>query len=157
MIAVTIEGTADLRGTLDRMSRAIKKRMAKEAVTAAAVPVMRAMEQHALKSKDTGALHQSIGVRSVVYRSGNATAIVGPRRGTWGGTMQQPARYAHLVEFGHAASNGKYVPGKPFMRPAWDETKGSGTAIIAQYLTYRIEQAAKREAKRAAKRARLGT
>jgi HK97 gp10 family phage protein len=152
MIAVKLEGVTDLRAALDELSKGVKRKMAKGAVTAAALPSLRAMERHAQRSRDTGALIQSLGVRSILWKNGNATAVVGPRRGRFGPDGKDaPVWYAHLVEFGHTAANGKQVAGKPFMRPAWDETKGDGAAVMAEYLKPRIAAAAKRAAKKKAR------
>lgn len=39
-------------------------------------------------------------------------------QGRFNGKPVKPTKYAHLVEFGHNAPDGSYVPAKPFMRPA---------------------------------------
>mgnify|MGYP006959790058 CR=1 FL=1 len=49
--------------------------------------------------------------------------------GNIGGKPIKPSKYAHLVEFGHKAPDGSYVPPKPFMRPAIAKV-GSGTEFV---------------------------
>ena len=49
--------------------------------------------------------------------------------GNIGGKPIKPIKYAHLVEFGHNAPDGSYVPAKPFMRPAIAKV-GSGTEFV---------------------------
>lgn len=49
--------------------------------------------------------------------------------GNIGGKPIKPSKYAHLVEFGHKAPDGSYVPAKPFMRPAIAKV-GSGTEFV---------------------------
>lgn len=173
MISVQLTGQADLKATLEGLSKAVKRRLAREAVTAAALPVVRAVEVNARKIADTGALHESIGVKSIAWKNGNATAVIGPRKGQWGPKRRRPVKYAHLLEFGHytAAKSGvtpaqlakgtrgktrrdntlaeqAYVLPKPFMRPAWAATKGVALDQMGKWLGPRVEAAAKRLEKR---------
>ncbi len=50
-------------------------------------------------------------------------------QGSFNGKPVKPIKYAHLVEFGHNAPDGSYVPAKPFMRPAIAKV-GSGTEFV---------------------------
>lgn len=50
-------------------------------------------------------------------------------QGSFNGKPVKPTKYAHLVEFGHNAPDGSYVPAKPFMRPAIAKV-GSGTEFV---------------------------
>lgn len=50
-------------------------------------------------------------------------------QGSFEGKPVKPTKYAHLVEFGHNAPDGSYVPAKPFMRPAIARV-GSGTEFV---------------------------
>lgn len=50
-------------------------------------------------------------------------------QGSFDGKPVKPTKYAHLVEFGHNAPDGSYVPAKPFMRPAIAKV-GSGTEFV---------------------------
>lgn len=75
----------------------------------------------------SGALRKSIGIRRSAKVRGKrgwvAMAVVGPRRkyaSQHGEKTVEPAKYAHLVEYGHAAHP---APPHPFMRPAYERTK----------------------------------
>ncbi len=71
-----------------------------------------------------------------------------------------PAKYAHLVEFGHAAvrpkskkalSDGATIFGKrtkavspqPFMRPGWDESEAAAKGIVKAKLTAATKEASR--------------
>lgn len=71
------------------------------------------------------------------------TMAVGPANM---GTKRNPARYAHLVEFGtvHSAA-------QPFMTPAWESTKQTALTEITNQLRIEIGKAAARAARRRAK------
>ncbi len=117
------------------------------ALARAAKPLVNAAKMFALRSKRTGALVESLGAIVKKDKSGGAYAVIGPRRGYFRGGKKlgkgedargadAPANYAHLVEFGHrtalggtltrksgrgkkgAGQEGKFVPPRPFMRPA---------------------------------------
>lgn len=94
----------------------------------------------------TGLLAKSIGKRQKTYRrSGTVYCGIGPRSGfqrkigvrkrslksafksgsTTQDIMQDPRKYAHLIELGffHHKS-GRFIPGRPVIRGAFDRTKG---------------------------------
>lgn len=85
----------------------------------AARKVVKAAKQK-LKDDDkvkTGKLLKSIGIITRLSQEGDV--FVGPR---YSGVNQ--ARYAHLVEFGFYHRRGKrFIPGSPFMRPAYESSK----------------------------------
>ncbi len=98
--------------------------------------MLAAAKGFAVASEDTGALQTSLTTKTVNYpEAGKVLGLMGPARGKFvgrkksknklgtffaavSGTLSQPSRYAHLVENGHVAKNGKFVPPKPFIRPA---------------------------------------
>lgn len=121
-----------IKGLPDKMKRTellkIMRRVAKPTAEAA---------KRNLKSRNvTGVLEKSIGnITSKNKKYPNI--LVGPRiKGKHGGY------YGHLVEFGHGGP--KPAPARPFMRPAYDETKGQVTADaaakVAAYLEKRANQ-----------------
>jgi len=99
-----------------------------------------------------------------------AYAVIGPRRraGVKIGKLEHiPTKYAHFVEYGTAAhpigagdvtnellltrkdkdykAEGKMHPGgrpKPYLRPAWDETKDQALNIIAAILGEAVDKGA---------------
>lgn len=74
----------------------------------------------------------------------------------------QPARHAHLVEFGSGprrTKSGKstgVMPAQPFMRPAWDSGKRRALRQFEKLLWREIEKSARNLARRQAKAARAG-
>jgi len=112
MLNLKLEGVSNLKSTLEELSRVAKKKIAREAVVVGATPLVDAAQAAAERSKDTGNLKNSIGFRAVNFRNGNATAIIGPRRGfvvtDSKGRKRVANKYAHLIEFGHytAATSG---------------------------------------------------
>ena len=74
----------------------------------------------------TKALKKSLGVRMKTYsRNGVIVGVVGPRVGfrTVGenGRVNDPAKYAHLVELGHGGP--RPAPPHPFLRPALETNR----------------------------------
>jgi hypothetical protein len=57
--------------------------------------------------------------------------------------MRRPIKYSHLVEQGHIdAKTKKHVPGKPFLRPAFDETQSQvGEQIMGDIWAGIVEEA----------------
>lgn len=149
MIRVSIDGLADIDDNMRKLLSHKKTFMmaaAGEAIIAALTPMVDAAQRNAVR--DTGTLKNSIGFRVKPYkRRGNVFAVVGPRRGFKGPDGRDPAKYGHLVEFGHTTKNGK-VAINPFMRPAWDETRGEMTATIARVIGGKVAVEAKRLASR---------
>lgn len=117
MIRLSIDGIDDLEKALRAVGKKAAREAALVAVQHAAQPIVDAAK--ALAPKDTGALRDSIGWRVKPYRRGDrALAVIGPQSKYRGGDGRQPAKYAHLAEFGHAKAGGGTVAAKPFMRPA---------------------------------------
>lgn len=105
----------------------------------------------ALTPKRTGQLRKSLGRRVKTYRQSKVVVgVVGPRsnfRVIVAGKPVNPAKYAHLVEFGRKAvkakrkaylSDGTVVYGKavaaaaprPFLRPTWAANRRRATSIV---------------------------
>jgi HK97 gp10 family phage protein len=169
-IRTQLTGVAELRATLKGLSDDMQQTILGEAVNAAAAPVVRIAK--AMAPKRTGALKQSIG--SVVRKpkkSANAYAVVGPLRGYYSQGKRlaknadrrgadQPANYAHLVEFGHVkvkpvkgstikrkrkdwkpATTVGFVPPKPFLRPAFAAAAAPAGAAFESAVMKGIEKA----------------
>lgn len=119
MIRLDVAGIDDLEAALKAVGKKAAREAALVAVQEAAVPIVVQAKRYARNSRDTGALEESITFRTKPYRRGDrALAVIGPASKFRGADGRQPAKYAHLVEFGHVAKNGKHVAAKPFMRPA---------------------------------------
>lgn len=175
MIELKIEGAADIADTLKRLSAKVQSDIALHAVVSALTPIVNSAKRHAHKSRDTGALVESIGFRVKKYSKGRGVfAVVGPRRGFKGPDGRDPVKYAHLVEFGHfgAAGTGKkvrsakgrsirkgtlfaqsFILPQPFLRPAWHENKEGLAPQIAKVMGERIQgEVSKRTARRNARK-----
>ena len=97
---------------LDKLPEKIRKKVEPKALRAAVKPMVKDAKKGARRNKtrSTGLLATSIGVRLKTYRRGKnrgmTMAIWGPRTKfksvKAGGTSIHPAKYAHLIEFGTA-------------------------------------------------------
>jgi len=113
---------AVLRGITDPKRQA---RMLEAGIKAAADPLLVAAKRFAKRSEDTGALRDSLTIKTDSYPTPGhpvAVALVGPDRGyrvkgrkingvaallaAKKGLLRKPANYAHLIEFGHAIAVG---------------------------------------------------
>jgi len=150
MFDVNITGEEELIAALKNLPQKVSREAAFESVVIACQPVIDAAKAYA--PVETGSLQRSIGSVVRRYRRGALTkAIVGARRG-FGTADNEPANYAHLVEYGHATHRGTRdqrafigpvgVPPHPFMRPAWDATSEQALEILKTEFAARIEQAA---------------
>lgn len=94
---------------------------------------------------DLGILRESIDFKVRVYGDNKVLGVIGPARGHAKeiGTVQtgpnagkpiieDPAKIAHLVEFGHGGPHP--APPHPFMRPAYEEAKTVATQAIRETL-----------------------
>lgn len=104
-------------------------------------------------------LRRSLGRRVRIYRQSKViVGIIGPRRGfrvqLANGRWVNPAKYAHLVEYGRGVAKkwkkkvqsdldiiygtpqhpARAAPPKPFMRPAWENNKGRIKDILMNYV-----------------------
>lgn len=153
----------DLQKTLAGVSNEIRAEVIGDMVAEGAKPLVRSIK--AKVPVDLGNLKASIkaGVR-IKKRKGTAVAYVGPEVGGYykGGKRLNkrkddlrgssgPSRYAHLVEFGHAARDGSRVEAKPFMRPGTDESINQVQAKLVVGFQKGLTRAARKFAKRVSK------
>lgn len=163
MISIEITGQTDVAKALGEISKQAKNRIGQRALITALTPILDDAKRRA--PKDTGNLAASIGFRHRKFRNGNQTAVIGPRKGFRDPATKRLAhKYAHLVEFGHVIAAGKsanrrrkggaagFVPGKPFMRPAFEAGKERAVRDISRVMGEEIELTAKRTARRRSKR-----
>jgi hypothetical protein len=84
-----------------------------------------------------GLLKKSLGKKVKAARSGRIYGLVGPRRGfrtqvgvskTGKPKYQDPAKIAHLVEFGHGGP--APAPAHSFIRSGWDQSRSAVPAAI---------------------------
>lgn len=149
-------GTNELMRKLQTLPAKVFNKVVRSAITKAADPTLKAAR--ARVPEETGALKKSLYKRVRMYgKSKTAVAIVGPRTKFMKG-KRKPSKYAHLVERGHAgrfgknivkrsarqamffiqkghlSAQGKHVPAHPFMRPAYEQTKGQAVRILKEQL-----------------------
>ena len=142
---VDAKDAADLQFLLTNLKARVVRRLLKQAVVAAGRVVAKEVKQHT--PVDTGLLRKSIRVKGIVYPSGTAVAVIGPRKGFGkeverdGKTMYaDPVKYAHLVELGHVVRNKKggpalrFVPPNSFLRAGLMQSKARARAKLAANL-----------------------
>lgn len=165
-----ITGMDSMTAVLQALPREMRANLLAAGVDAAAEPVVKLAKAYAKSSRRTGALVESISHRVKKYpTSAKALAVIGPARGYYrGGKVlakgsdrrgsDNPANYAHLVEFGHhvvapkknttrrkgtavkAKSGAIWVPGKPFLRPAMLSGRSAAEAAMQKALSSGIER-----------------
>ena len=156
-LSSSITGVEDLSANLRGLSKELRTEVMALAVKRGARPLESSAKRHAMKSKRTGALRNSIKTKVVKYsKTATAVAIVGPDRDYYLGGKRvrkgmsrkgadKPAKYAHLVEFGHYTRAGTgtslklakgtsrkkgtfvetaFVLAQPFIRPAIKDSAG---------------------------------
>jgi HK97 gp10 family phage protein len=169
-MSATLTGDKELRAALNILPDRIYRKVVRQMTGKMATPIVSAAKRNlkAVQSeKARGVLAKGLRKKTKTYKAdGSVVTIVG-------GKFPEAA-HAHLVEFGHrmvvggtvsrlkkqwsasrSSRTGKrgggrvvgFVPAKPFMRPAYDATKGQAMAIAEQALRVGIEREAKKLAK----------
>ena len=153
MLSFEITGDTDLAKALQGIPGRISQEAAFAALVEALLPVVNAAKARA--PVESGDLKRSLGFTIKRYKKSKILlGIVGPLRG-YGTGGREPANYAHLIEYGHRIARGGkldrtdgrrvrrglfeargtdvgFVPPRPFMRPAWDETKRQCLETLAR-------------------------
>lgn len=109
----------------------------------ASVPGKRASkgEGKVIATYDPQNLSESLGF--INARTVQPQVYLGPRSGKKA-TGGKDGYYGHMIEYGHKAVNGEMVPAQPFMRPAYEQTKGAAAAEAAKGISKYIEKQANR-------------
>lgn len=108
-ITGTITGLKETQAALKSLPGKLQRRILRPAMDRATKPLYMTARKNA--AKDSGLLRKSITRKSVVYKSGTIVVVIGPdtkhrkevvRKGSYSKKPQiaNPAKYAHLVEFG---------------------------------------------------------
>ena len=141
-----LQGAKELDRKLRKLGDKVHRRVSRQAVNAAATPVVRAARSKA--PSESGTLRKSLGKKVATFKkTATVAAIVGARKsvtGTHKGKSRKPSRYAHLVEKGHIDEQGNHVGAKPFLRPALDDTQGQAMDAMAKKLAEGVEREARR-------------
>lgn len=144
--SVKVEGLKDLEQALGELSRATGKRVAAQVLMEVAEPLAADAAILAPDDPATGGfdLHTTVragrrATRGAKHRKESPVEVlIGPR-----------SRHAQLEEFGT-----KDAPAQPFMRPMWDGGKFWALSEVQKKLWERIEKAAARAARKAARAGR---
>lgn len=156
-----LEGDEELIAKLSMLEKqSTVNRMLRPGVREAASAVRKKAKE--LAPAESGLLRRSIASKNMTIAGKVVVAIVGPRTdrtehvirrfpdGRVIGVKANPAKYAHLVEFG-TAGGGRGGPAarapQPFMRPAWDGTNTK--KIIARRTQHELRKAAQGRSGRA--------
>lgn len=137
-----LKGDKQLIKNLEKLGLTVGNRVVRRAANSAMGVMVKAAK--AKCPKDTGTLKKSLGKKAKTYKNNGITWVaVGPRTGfeTIGedGKKNDPNKYAHLVEKGTYKTKAQ-----PFLRPAFDETKGK----VLKDLEAKIKQGIQREAEK---------
>lgn len=120
MIKTKVEGLEELNKALDGLEPKVGRKIIKKGINEGTKIVLKEMKD--LVPVRTGTMRKSLGRKVKAYRkSQTVLGIVGPRKGfatEVDGRPYDPVNVAHLVENGHSGTEGK-----PFVRPAWDNTQ----------------------------------
>jgi HK97 gp10 family phage protein len=135
---VKIKGDKKLLAMLRQLP---KKAVAvnRRAINVGTTPILRAVK--AGVPVDHGDLKQSM-IKKVSNHGPNCSGIVGADADYVGENGEKPAKYDHLVEFGHVATDGTQVSANPFMRNGWDEGYPEAQEKYEAALKAGIEKAA---------------
>lgn len=148
----TVRGARQLdRAMAELGSRTASRKIGRAAVRAGSRPVIVAARANLAGHRRTGALRKSLGLKIAVY-SGKVLSIIGARSKP-GSDGRNPARRAHLIEFGTSAHevNGRQHPGHPafpFLRPAFDSQLRASLAAMRTKAWETLEEAARKARRR---------
>jgi len=145
-IGFALPNFAAMTKTIQALPAAMQARVMKGALARAARPIVQAAKQRA--PKRTGALRRSITAIVREYpRAGKVIAIIGPDHGTYAkgarlkagvrnGKVDRPAKYAHLVEFGHytGTRSGKFGGFAKGFKRSKAVTAGLGSQSATAYV-----------------------
>ena len=141
-VRVRFEGGRELDAALNQFTAAKRRAIGRVALDNAGEITAKAARS--LAPVDSGGLRESIDVSGTLSRAQKAEHTKKAEQERFIGPDSRPQ--GHLREFG---SDGN-AP-EPFMRPAWDQTKGEVLDRIGDELWVGIEKAAKAAAKRTAR------
>jgi len=124
-VSVRVAGWAKVTSNIEELERRITRGVMREALTKSGR--IMAAKARAVAPVDTGTLKRSL---KIAVKTSRKKGVVVARIGASGkevrnaaGDDLHPARYLHLVEYGT-----RHSPPQPFMRQAFESTKGEVSA-----------------------------
>jgi HK97 gp10 family phage protein len=135
MIELETKGFQEMIDTLEKMDKA-GENIFKKALNEGAKPVLKAMKNkvYSILHKRSGELQNNIKMGTVRKgKSGTYSQIVGVSKGDI-----SKAYYGKFSEYGSS-----HEPARPWIRPAFDESKEEAYQIIEQVMSDGIENAFK--------------
>ena len=149
------KGLQKLLEKLSTLPKKVQKKTLNKAIAAGNRIILGAAK--ARVRRRTGMLARALGQRVKIYRSGGVVVgITGPRTGyvktrtgrkatalakRFAAAGVKPTKYAHLVEQGHSGPHP--APAYPFLRPAFDSTRGQVLDAMSRIIQDGILEAAK--------------
>lgn len=133
--------TIDPVKEMELLGTRIEQNIMRKAIRAGAKEVAPTVSSKASAHVRSGWLVKSIWTKISTRVKGVVAAIIGARRGVEGeykGEKVVPAKYAYLVEGGHAGP--KPAPAYPILEDALNETKAAYIAKVTQVTASEIER-----------------
>ena len=152
-IKIKLEGLKDALDSLQSVGRTVRNKILRKALNDATQPILASAKARAAIGP-TRQLRRSLGRRVKTYRlSGAVVAVIGPRRGyrvlverAGRQVPHDPAKIAHLVEYGHVVVRGGKVvghtPPHPFMAPAMEENRTQAVSLISSRIANELDRLA---------------
>lgn len=138
--SLALVGDEALKAALIELGNVSGLRALRAAIGKALIPVKQQVKTNSLKNKRSGAIYRSVALKS--WRRGfNAKGKIYIKSGwtVWDGKMINPAKYAHLVEFGT-----RHSKPFPFMRTAVEQQQSNIKKIMISEGWNQIDKEAKR-------------
>lgn len=127
-----VEGLDELIGKLNGLSAALQTK-------ALRTPLKRGAEL-VLGSAKAKAPYRSGDLRNSMRVSTKSSK----KKGTVGAQVKDGVFYGRIVEHGYIAQNGKHIPAKAFMLPAFEEKQGEVIGVVSDALTKQLAKMKKK-------------
>jgi HK97 gp10 family phage protein len=141
-ITAKIEGLQELQAKLDVLPTKLAKRILRPSLEDAGAIIQQAMGVRA--PRESGNLTTHIGLKVVVHNDLDASVKVGPDKSAWYGMYAELGTAPHT----ETSKNGKTwthpgEPARPFMRPAFEESKDAALAALIANINDGLKDVAK--------------
>lgn len=147
MIEMKLTGLDEVMDNIGKLPLRVQRNVVVGSIRAAAKPIQqRAKSTAPVGNDELGGVLQSAIISKVKFnkKNGRVYAFIGPDSNVRVGP-KRPVRYAHAVEWGHAASGwnagGPRVPGKKWMTKVFMEMGSSTVHTVVAEIRKRFERA----------------